>query len=88
MICFVVSREFSSIFSNLSAGFSLTQIQNPKYKPYQVLTTSVYATPFLKHNIPMPAELSAALNNLISTNTESELRPRETGEMITGTDGL
>jgi hypothetical protein len=36
----------------------------------------------------MPAELSAALNNLISTNTESELRPRETGEMITGTDGL
>jgi hypothetical protein len=88
MIRFAVSREFSSTFSNASAGFSLTQIQNPKYKPYKVSTTAVYAASFLKHNIPMPAELSAAWNDLISTNTESALRPRETGEVITGTDGL
>jgi hypothetical protein len=88
MIRFAVSREFSSTFSNPSAGFSPTQIPNPKYKPYQVSTTAVYAAPFLKHNIPMPAELLAAWNNLISTNTELVLRPRETGEVITRTDGL
>jgi hypothetical protein len=88
MIRFAASREFSSTFSNSSASFSLTQIQNPKYKPYQVSTTAVYAAPFLKHNIPMPAKLSAAWNNLISAHTESALQPRETGEVMTGSDGL
>jgi len=83
MIRFAASRKFSSTFSDLSAGFSLTQIQNPKYKPYQVSTA-----PFLKYNIPMPAELSAAWNDVISTNTESTLRPRATGEVKAGADGL
>jgi len=74
------SRKFSSI----------KQIKNPKWTSRQVSTTEVYAAPFLKHHIPMPKNLSIALQ---SPPTRRDLdrmtavERRVNGQTVAGSNG-
>jgi len=74
------SRKFSSI----------RQIRNPKWTSRQVSTTEVYAAPFLKHHIPMPNNLSIALQSPPTPRDldhMSTLERRVSGQTVAGSNG-
>ena len=74
------SRKFSSV----------RQIKNPKWTNRQVSTTEVYAAPFLKHNIPMPDKLLAALQNPPTQRDLDHMSPlerRANGQTVSGSNG-
>ena len=74
------SRKFSTI----------RQIKNPKWTSRQVSTTEVYAAPFLKHHIPMPKNLSIALQSLPTPrdlDRMSTIDRRVSGQTVAGSNG-
>jgi len=74
------SRKFSSI----------RQIKNPKWSGRQISTTEVYAAPFLKHHIPMPDNLSIALQSPPTPRDlehMSSLERRVNGQTVAGSNG-
>jgi hypothetical protein len=72
--------------------YSVSQVKNPKWTRHQISTTAVYAAPFLKSRMPMPANLSTAYQDLESSNGGSEesrglLQSRINGQTVDGSDG-
>ena len=86
------TRNFTSTFPKGQNFYSVTQVKNPNWVRRQVRTSAVYAAPFLKSRTPMPANLSAALQELQLDNggfTESRdsLHSRVSGQTVDGSDG-
>jgi hypothetical protein len=84
-------RAFLSGSSEMGKGYSIAQVKNPNWKPRNVSSTSIYARPFFKHGISMPAALKAAWNTLQTrdnTASISVLESRDGGQVVATSDGL
>lgn len=80
----------SRTYVSNSSIHSLSQVKNPRWEPKQISTTYVYAAPFIKHNMPMPPKLQAALSTVQSQQdleSRTSLKSRISGETVTGSDG-
>jgi len=85
------TRTFLSTGTKMASDFSVTQIRNPNWKPYNTTTTALYAAGFLKHNRPMPPALKAAWDDLLShesLGSPSSIESRDSGQVVPGTEGL
>jgi len=83
-------RAFLSNLPKSGHLSSITQVKNPKWMPQKVSTSVVYAAPFLKNHIPMPANLSAALYTSQYRRDVDKtilLGTRATGQVVDGRDG-
>ena len=84
------SRNFMSELPASGSLSSITQVKNPYWTRHRVSTASVYAAPFLKYHIPLPANLSSSLQTSPSrrdVNPNISLEPRASGQTVDGSDG-
>jgi len=84
------SRNFMSELPASGTLSSITQVKNPYWSRHRVSTASVYAAPFLKYHIPLPANLSSSLQASSSPrdfHQNISLEPRASGQTVDGSDG-
>ncbi|TAQ83826.1 hypothetical protein B7494_g7853 [Chlorociboria aeruginascens] len=74
------------ILPGTAKSLAVGQVPNPKWTSHRLLATEVYAESFIKHHIPMPSKLQAAVQALKSSGNASIIA-RETGETVSGSSG-